>query len=476
MRSLAVLVLLAVLVGCASAPPEPEPRSPAAGSAPVESSGSPAASRSSSESVASTAIRYADHPDVLRAFKPGTQAALRDWSVELVLFEQDRQVLPDERGVRVQGRMLPVVQAVQLDDPEVRRLLLGQLYEAVATHGQRSVAGCFEPHHLLIATDGRHRVEVVVCLMCQKLVVYRDGGTVGSTNFTAAARPAFEALIGPTRGRAFEGRTLHQWRARLDDAGDALARGEVATVETAAVALMARAVGWGELWASLGLSTLERLGPAAALAVPELARLLDAERSVDLRRALLRTLPELGPASIAALPSVERLVRDERLGARARVVRNRLLEVSGVAPVSTGVPFADAARVLTVIPTDLQEVLLESELEVAVVESRAVAAGERSIEGHPVIRTVSLPSREARAALLAELYEGLEDAWPSRWNDHAPRYALAAQRDGRRVVLLLDAYVGQLQVVVDGVFAARTQLWSTARRKLERLLPDHEDR
>jgi len=476
-RRLGLVGAAAAVIGCAAAPPDraaPVTAAPPA-SAPISTTSTTAAATSASAGALSSGIPYASHPDVQKAFKPGTQAALRDWSLELVLFEQDRRVLADERSVLVHGRALPVVQAVPIDAPDVRRRLLGALYEAVAAHGQRSVTGCFEPHHLLIATEGRHRVEVLVCLMCHKLEVSRDGTAVGYTNFTATARPAFEALVGPTRTRAFEGRTLFEWRARLEEAGDVLARDEVATVETAGVLLMGRAAGWGELWADLGLSTLEKLGAAAAPAVPELARLLDSEREVWLRREILKTLAALGPASAPALPAVERLTEDEALGARARVVRDQVRAASGLAPASTAVPFADAARVLAVLPPDLQEVLVEGTLEVSVVQSRAVAAGERAIAGHPVVRSVTVPDREARASLLAQVYEGLEDAFPHPRDARAPFYAVVGQRAGRRIVLLLDDYVDGLEVHVDGVRTARVQLRDTARRTLEGLFPDEED-
>lgn len=418
--------------------------------------------------TSSTPVPFADDAEVRATFSPRVQEALLHGQLEVVLYEDGRRPLPDERAIRVQGGEKPVVAAAVVAEGEPRRHLLGALYGAVAAGGP--VAGCFTPHHLVIAEHGTTRVELVVCFECHALRVVQDGEEIDGAIMSDDARPAFEALVGRTRGRTFEGRTLRQWMLALAKAGEARERGEIAAVPSEGVVILARLVGWGTGGQpSTALAVLRGLGPAAAPAVPLLAECLAGATKPYLRRELLDALAAIGGEAISALPAVEALTTDPEVGARARVTRAALSGESSVAIIGTQVAFGDSPRVLDAFPTDLQELLLDAELEVALLEPRLLRPGERAICGYPVVRSATLPDRAARGALLAKVYEGVDDAH-GVVECFEPRHALVAQRGDRRVELLFSLQCLQLEVTSDGETGPRVATAPTASFAFEALL------
>lgn len=123
---------------------------------------------------------------------------------------------------------------------------------------------------------------------------------------------------------------------------------------------------------------------------------------------------------------------------------------ASVAPVVTGVLYADGPEVTAAFSPELQATLLEGDLEVAmIVCERPPEPGERTIRGYPFVTSVTLTDKAKRAELLAEVYWGVEHGRGAA-RCFSPHHALVAEHDGHLAEVVICFQCVQLEVYLDG--------------------------
>ena len=110
-------------------------------------------------------------------------------TLTLVSLKPDhRSISPDKlHGWEVLGR-------VDLNDPMERRQLVLALNDGIA-ESDGTVAGCFNPRHAIVWTDGTDTEEFVICFECLSISVYNNGTRGDGFLTTSSPQPQFDQLL-----------------------------------------------------------------------------------------------------------------------------------------------------------------------------------------------------------------------------------------------------------------------------------------
>ncbi len=137
-----------------------------------------------------------------------------------------------------------------------------------------------------------------------------------------------------------------------------------------------------------------------------------------------------------------------------------------VAPVVTGVLYADGPEASAAFSPAVQAALLDGDLEVAmIVCERPPEQGERTIHGYPFVTSATLTDKAKRADFLADVYKGVDErASPARC--FSPHHALVAEP----VEVVICFRCSQVEVYLDGKLTAQATTSRRAEKAFEALL------
>lgn len=149
---------------------------------------------------------------------------------------------------------------------------------------------------------------------------------------------------------------------------------------------------------------------------------------------------------------------------------------AGVAPVVTGVVFADGPRVRDAFPPEVQAALLEGELEALLIAcERKPEKDERAIRDYPVVASVTLDDKAKRAELLAQVYQGVEQGKYFA-KCFIPHHALRAEHDGHLAEVVICFACVTVEVYLDGKIVAQVETTRQASKAFEALLGPIRDK
>lgn len=300
-----LLLIPLLLAGCGGPDQRPD------GSADEPPPGTAAArpAEPSPPAPASRSLAHSNAPEVLRAIPTSAQKILQEAETfEVLLIACERSPAPDEASC--QG--YPVIQRRVVEDPLVRIELLERIYRGLVE--ARGMALCFEPHHAVRAVRGDVVVELVICFECERLTCHEPGRPQQGGATGPAAEPLLTELLGPIRDRAFEGRTLAEWRSHLGGLADAAAQGQALTLteeDQRGVVTLARSLSWGVREAEAGSQVLIALGPAAAPATEALRATLQDDQQAWAWLHTVQVVRRIGPGAAPAVPALMALLRKD---------------------------------------------------------------------------------------------------------------------------------------------------------------------